>query len=67
MPASTRYTEGLARLEKIDGEAGRKVIDSLQDIALRTLPVTSSSFRSVISTNAPASTYPNANWRPSRR
>ena len=33
MPASTRYTEGLAKLEEIDGEAGRKVIDSLQAIA----------------------------------
>jgi 4-carboxymuconolactone decarboxylase len=33
MPASTRYSEGLAKLEEIDGEAGRKVIDSLQAIA----------------------------------
>lgn len=33
MSASTRYTEGLAKLEQIDGEAGRKVIDSLQAIA----------------------------------
>ena len=33
MPASIRYTEGLAKLEEIDGEAGRKVIDSLQAIA----------------------------------
>lgn len=33
MPASTRYREGLATLERIDGEAGRKVIDSLQAIA----------------------------------
>ncbi|MAB98177.1 MAG: 4-carboxymuconolactone decarboxylase, partial [Pseudomonadaceae bacterium] len=33
MSASTRYTEGLAKLEEIDGEAGRKVIDSLQAIA----------------------------------
>ncbi|MGE4405184.1 carboxymuconolactone decarboxylase family protein [Pseudomonas sp.] len=33
MPASTRYTDGLAKLEEIDGEAGRKVIDSLQAIA----------------------------------
>ena len=33
MSATTRYTEGLAKLEEIDGEAGRKVIDSLQAIA----------------------------------
>jgi len=33
MPASTRYTNGLAMLEQIDGDAGRKVIDSLQAIA----------------------------------
>ena len=33
MPASIRYTEGLAKLEEIDGEAGRNVIDSLQAIA----------------------------------
>ncbi len=33
MFATTRYTEGLAKLEEIDGEAGRKVIDSLQAIA----------------------------------
>mgnify|MGYP005755282783 FL=1 len=33
MPASTRYREGLATLERIDGEGGRKVIDSLQAIA----------------------------------
>ena len=33
MSASTRYTEGLAKLEQIDGEAGRKVIESLQAIA----------------------------------
>lgn len=33
MPASSRYREGLAILERIDGEAGRKVIDSLQAIA----------------------------------
>ncbi|WP_413044339.1 carboxymuconolactone decarboxylase family protein [Pseudomonas sp. YJ42] len=33
MSASTRYTEGLAKLQQIDGEAGRKVIDSLQVIA----------------------------------
>ena len=33
MPTSTRYSEGLAKLEQIDGEAGRKVIDSLQAIA----------------------------------
>jgi len=33
MSASTRYTDGLAKLEEIDGEAGRKVIDSLQAIA----------------------------------
>ena len=33
MSASTRYTGGLAKLEEIDGEAGRKVIDSLQAIA----------------------------------
>ncbi|WP_313086913.1 carboxymuconolactone decarboxylase family protein [Pseudomonas sp.] len=33
MSATTRYTEGLAKLEEIDGEAGRKVIDSLHAIA----------------------------------
>src|SRR3546814_7033246 len=33
MPGSARYTEGLAKLDEIDGEAGRKVIDSLQAIA----------------------------------
>lgn len=33
MFATTRYTVGLAKLEEIDGEAGRKVIDSLQAIA----------------------------------
>lgn len=33
MSVSTRYTEGLAKLEQIDGDAGRKVIDSLQAIA----------------------------------
>ncbi|HCA62667.1 MAG TPA: 4-carboxymuconolactone decarboxylase, partial [Pseudomonas sp.] len=33
MSASTRYTNGLAKLEEIDGEAERKVIDSLQAIA----------------------------------
>lgn len=33
MPAPTRYTEGLAKLEEIDGEAGRRVIESLQAIA----------------------------------
>ncbi len=33
MPVSTRYTEGLAKLEEIDGEAGRRVIESLQAIA----------------------------------
>ncbi|MCQ4260502.1 carboxymuconolactone decarboxylase family protein [Stutzerimonas stutzeri] len=33
MSASIRYTEGLAKLEQIDGEAGRKVIASLQAIA----------------------------------
>jgi 4-carboxymuconolactone decarboxylase len=30
---NTRYTEGLRKLEEIDGEAGRKVIESLQEIA----------------------------------
>lgn len=33
MSVSARYTEGLAKLDEIDGEAGRKVIDSLQAIA----------------------------------
>lgn len=33
MPASTRYTRGLAKLAEIDGEAGHAVIDSLQTIA----------------------------------
>lgn len=30
---NTRYTEGLKKLNEIDGEAGQKVIDSLQAIA----------------------------------
>ena len=30
---STRYDSGLARLRQIDGEAGEKVIESLQAIA----------------------------------
>ena len=29
----TRYERGLARLAEIDGEAGRRVVDSLRDIA----------------------------------
>lgn len=29
----SRYERGLAKLEQIDGQAGRKVIDSLRDIA----------------------------------
>lgn len=29
----SRYTRGLAKLQEIDGEGGRRVIDSLQDIA----------------------------------
>lgn len=29
----SRYDRGLAKLEQIDGQAGRKVIDSLRDIA----------------------------------
>lgn len=33
MSASTRYTNGLAMLEQIDGDAGRKVIESLETIA----------------------------------
>ncbi len=33
MSVSARYTEGLAKLDEIDGEGGRKVIDSLQAIA----------------------------------
>jgi 4-carboxymuconolactone decarboxylase len=31
--SKTRYDIGLENLAKIDGEAGQKVIDSLQDIA----------------------------------
>lgn len=30
---NTRYQSGLAKLEEIDGEAGQKVCDALQDIA----------------------------------
>ncbi|WP_407294987.1 carboxymuconolactone decarboxylase family protein [Stutzerimonas zhaodongensis] len=33
MPASIRYTRGLAKLGEVDGEAGHAVIDSLQTIA----------------------------------
>lgn len=33
MSESTRYERGLAMLEHIDGEAGQRVIDSLQTIA----------------------------------
>ncbi|WP_421683593.1 carboxymuconolactone decarboxylase family protein [Stutzerimonas urumqiensis] len=33
MTVTTRYTQGLALLERIDGEAGQRVIDSLQAIA----------------------------------
>lgn len=33
MSDSMRYENGLAMLDKIDGEAGRRVLDSLRDIA----------------------------------
>ena len=32
-PAPDRFQSGLARLREIDGEAGQRVLDSLQDIA----------------------------------
>lgn len=33
MNPNERYERGLAKLQEIDGEAGQRVIDSLQDIA----------------------------------
>ena len=66
MSASTRYTDGLAKLEEIDGEAGRKVIDSLQAIAPDLARyVIEFPFGDIY--QRPGLDLPSASWRPWRR
>ncbi len=66
MSVSARYTEGLAKLDEIDGEAGRKVIDSLQAIAPDLARyVIEFPFGDIY--QRPASTWPSVSWRPWRR